>query len=237
MSLCLSHYLSFSFFFCIRTRMRQIPWSMLYVSSSIRRSTNHVKICWFNKSLDEWCPSRFLFLAPLQECWILPCSPSCRKRESGKVEEKGQREKWQRERRGERERFFSSLAVVKRELAERLEVLRDRCLPFKALSPAGERNVASMEFMRPSRRAPLKALCDPVHTCTQDSSRLCAHTYRKLCDVIDLPIYQFLFCQSRPPSFSSPVWSSVHNFFSKQMKTLMNWVNNQFLWHWTFWCL
>ncbi len=82
-----------------------------------------------------------------------------------KVEEKGQREKWQRE------RFFSSLAVVKRELAERLEVLRDRCFPFKALSPAEERNVASMEFMRPSRRAPLKSFVIPyTHTCTQDSS-------------------------------------------------------------------
>lgn len=60
------------------------------------------------------------------------------------------------ERKKGRERFFSSLAVVKRELAERLEVLRDRCLLFKARSPAGERNVASVEFMRPSRRAPLQ---------------------------------------------------------------------------------
>lgn len=49
------------------------------------------------------------------------------------------------------------------------------------------------------------ALCDPVHTCTQDSSRLRTHTYRELCDVIDLPIYQFLFCQSHPPSFCCPV--------------------------------
>lgn len=66
------------------------------------------------------------------------------------------RERNGREREEERERFFSSLAVVKRELARRLEVLRDRCLPFKALSAAGERNVASVEFMRPSRRVPLK---------------------------------------------------------------------------------
>ncbi len=115
-----------------------------------------------------------------------------------KVEEKGQREKWQRE------RFFSSLAVVKRELAERLEVLRDRCFPFKALSPAEERNVASMEFMRPSRRAPLKSFVIPyTHTCTQDSSH--TRTDGKLCDVIDLSIYPFLFCQSRPPPFSCPV--------------------------------
>jgi len=67
----------------------------------------------------------------------------------------------ERKKGGERERFFSSLAVVKRELAERLEVLRDRCLLFKALSPAGERNVASVEFMRPSRRAPLQRFVIP----------------------------------------------------------------------------
>ncbi len=166
-----------------------------------------------------------LFLAHFQECWIL--SPSCRKKSGGE----GSERKWQRER-GERQRFFSSLAVVKRELAERLEVLRDRCFLFKALSPAEERNVASVEFMRPSRRAPLKSFVIPyTHMHTGQLTHTHTHTH----------LWKALWCHRSvhlsislvsisPTSFLLSCVKLCSFFFWTEKSAVMNWVNNQFLW-------
>lgn len=167
--------LALSFFLCIRTRMQQIPWSMLYVSSSIRRSTNHVKICWFNKSLDEWCPSHFLFLAPLQKCRILPSCPSCRKRESGKVEEKGQREKWQRERRGERE-IFLFISGCKERTSGEVRGFKGSMFAVQGSESSRGEKCGLHGIYETFQTCTFKALCDPVHTHAHKTDLAYAHT-------------------------------------------------------------
>lgn len=123
-----------------------------------------------------------------------------------KVGEKGQREKWQRERRGERE-IFLFISGCKERTSGEVRGFKGSMFSVQGSESCGGKKCGLHGIYETFQTCTFKELCDPVHTHMHTGQLTHTHTYGKLCDVIDLSIYQFLFCQSRPPPFSCPVWN------------------------------
>lgn len=123
-----------------------------------------------------------------------------------KVGEKGQREKWQRERRGETE-IFLFISGCKERTSGEVRGFKGSMFSVQGSESCRGKKCGLSGIYETFQTCTFKELCDPIHTHAHRTAH--THTYGKLCDVIDLSIYQFLLCQSRPPPFSCPVWSAV----------------------------
>lgn len=217
MSLCLSHYLSLSLFFLVHTYMYATdPLGQCCMfpalSGTLQIMLNSVDL---TKALMNGVLLAFYFSLPFKSAESFPVVH---------LVEKERAEKWRRRVRekngwvkegGERE-IFLFISGCKERTSREVRGFKGSMFAVQGSDSSRGEKCGLHGIYETFQTCTFKALCDPVHTCTQDSSRLCAHTYRKLCDVIDLPIYQFLFCQSRPPSLSCLKLCSFFFFFNRQ---------------------
>ncbi len=166
-----------------------------------------------------------LFLAHFQECWIL--SPSCRK----KMGEKGQREKWQRERRGETE-IFLFISGCKERTSGEVRGFKGSMFSVQGSESCGGKKCGLRGIYETFRRAPLKSFVIPythMHTGQLTHTHTHTHTYGKLCDVIDLSNLSISLVSISPTSFSV-LCEALFFFFLNGEVSCNEWVNNQFLW-------
>ncbi len=149
-----------------------------------------------------------------------------------KVGEKGQREKWQRERRGETE-IFLFISGCKERTSGEVRGFKGSMFSVQGSESCGGKKCGLRGIYETFQTCTFKELCDPIHTHAHRTAHTHTHTHTHL--------WKALWCHRSvhlsislvsisPTSFLLSCVKLCSFFFWTEKSAVMNWVNNQFLW-------